>query len=219
MDSAPDHNLILLIRTPPGGPDDAFGAPPVAAALGPVGAEAVVFFHGPGVEHAFGEARAAWAPLADSGARLEVCSAAWQRRHDGALEPPFMLSTLVRFWNRLARGYRVVDLQGESGAVRGDAFWLVVVSAEPAEPDGREMLELVLAGASLELPLAVLFQGAGCRHLVGETARGWRQLVDYEMAALYCAVGQELEAEVPVTRLDSEGLKRLRAASRGEIRL
>ncbi len=58
-----------------------------------------------------------------------------------------------------------------------------------AAPDGLseiELLEMALAAASLDLDLAVSFKEAGLGHLLGASARGWRQLVDHDLAQLYC---------------------------------
>lgn len=217
MHSAPDHNSIVLIRSQPGGQDCDPAVLAASAALGDPAGEVVAFFHGQGVEHACGHAAAAWLPLSACGLQLEVCSAAWQRRHDDELQSPFTLSTLVQLWSRIARGYRVVVPDGERGAARDGEFWLVVVSAAPADRNDREILELVLAGASLELPLAVLFRDQGCQHLSGGPARGWRQLVDYDLADLYCTATKGFEPDVPATPVDPRGVERLVARSHAEI--
>lgn len=62
--------------------------------------------------------------------------------------------------------------------------WVIVVSTAPREPDSREMLELVLAGATLEVELVVVFEGAGCGHLEPEAIAPWRQLIDFDLARL-----------------------------------
>lgn len=65
-----------------------------------------------------------------------------------------------------------------------DRKWVIVVGAAPAEPGSREMLELVLAGATLELGLVVIFEGAGRDHLEPELFGPWRQLIDFQLAEL-----------------------------------
>ena len=71
--------------------------------------------------------------------------------------------------------------------------WVIVVDAAPQEPDSREMLELVLAGATLEVDLVVVFEGAGCGHLEPEAIAPWRQLIDFDLARLRAlAPGSEL---------------------------
>lgn len=67
--------------------------------------------------------------------------------------------------------------------------WVVAISHAPDRPDSEEMLELVLAGASLELDIRVVFCGAGVEHLVGETARPWRQLTDLGLASVWFESG------------------------------
>lgn len=67
--------------------------------------------------------------------------------------------------------------------------WVVVISHAPAGPDSQEMLELVLAGVSLELDVLVVFCGAGVEHVVGETARPWRQLTDLGLASIWFESG------------------------------
>lgn len=63
--------------------------------------------------------------------------------------------------------------------------WLITISATPDRADGREMLELVLAGASLDLAIDVVFCGPGAGYLYGEPARPWRQLTDHRLAGLW----------------------------------
>lgn len=63
--------------------------------------------------------------------------------------------------------------------------WVVAISHAPGRPDSEEMLELVLAGASLEADILVIFRGAGVAHVVGEAARPWRQLTDLGLASIW----------------------------------
>lgn len=63
--------------------------------------------------------------------------------------------------------------------------WIVVIDSAPDDADGREMLELVLAGATLEVTLAVVFREAGLDLFEPERFRPWRQLVDHRLATLY----------------------------------
>lgn len=67
--------------------------------------------------------------------------------------------------------------------------WVVAISQAPGHPDSEEMLELVLAGVSLELDILVIFCGAGVGHVVGETARPWRQLTDLGLASVWFESG------------------------------
>lgn len=71
----------------------------------------------------------------------------------------------------------------------GPDAWVVCIRSAPVEPDSREMLELVLAGASLDIELVVVFSGPGSEHLVGEAFGPWRQLVDFDLARLLVRPG------------------------------
>ncbi|WP_376691556.1 hypothetical protein [Wenzhouxiangella sp. EGI_FJ10409] len=62
--------------------------------------------------------------------------------------------------------------------------WVIVVSEAPSEPGSREMLELVLAGATLEVEMVVVFEGEGLGHLEPEPFAPWRQLIDFDLAGL-----------------------------------
>lgn len=61
----------------------------------------------------------------------------------------------------------------------------VVVAALPEPSDRRELLELILAAASLDLRLEVVLLGSACRLLSGADAAGWRQLVEMGLAELW----------------------------------
>jgi len=157
----------------------------------------MVFFHGRGVEHAAGRCAAFWRELSEwHHATLAVCSGSWARRFGTPPEPPFELSSLVTFWNQAAEARQTVcfgeaeppALQGCSGRVaatgsgRNKSGWKVVITSGPADPGSREMLELVLAGATLELDLEVIFAGPGRAHLNDELFAPFRQLTDHELA-------------------------------------
>ncbi len=62
--------------------------------------------------------------------------------------------------------------------------WVIVVALAPSEPESREMLELVLAGATLEVDLVVVFERAGLAHLEPDAIAPWRQLIDFDLAEL-----------------------------------
>jgi hypothetical protein len=59
------------------------------------------------------------------------------------------------------------------------------IAHRPDERNAGEMLEVVLAGASLELDLDVLFEGEGVAFLGDEAAGKWRQLLDHELAGIW----------------------------------
>jgi len=70
--------------------------------------------------------------------------------------------------------------------------FLIRVRLAPTESEAREVLELALAGASLDVDLVVVFEGPGCGFLAPPWARGWRQLVDFDLARLYYLEDDEL---------------------------
>ncbi len=214
-----DNNLILLVRATPGSAPAVDALNRASRMLRESSGELVVFFHGAGVEHACAPNAAEWSPLAARGARLEVCRAAWQRRHDDEPDSAFISSSLVSFWHRVASDHQLACCgQGQhaSGELPGRG-WVIEVTAPPSDPDSREILELVLAGASLELPLAVIFRDHGCSHLTGAEARGWRQLVDFELAELYHCCSEGGESDIAATPLSRDRAERLCETARGVI--
>jgi len=97
--------------------------------------------------------------------------------------------------------------------------WVIIVALPPSEPESREMLELVLAGATLDVELVVVFDGAGCGHLEPEAFAPWRQLVDFDLADLRAHdAGTEL---LPggVRSIGASDLERLREDAQGVLRL
>jgi hypothetical protein len=97
--------------------------------------------------------------------------------------------------------------------------WVIVVGLPPSEPESREMLELVLAGATLDVELVVVFDGAGCGHLEPDAFAPWRQLVDFDLADLRArAPGTEL---LPggVTAIEDAAFDDLCRKARGVLRL
>lgn len=99
MDETLQYHRILLIRARPGSDASCLGQRR-AEAWRDENARLLVFFHGDGVEHANGEPSTAWRRLAGwHGVSLAVCSGSWQRRHDEPPPEPFVLSSLVEFWN------------------------------------------------------------------------------------------------------------------------
>ncbi|QOC23585.1 DsrE family protein [Wenzhouxiangella sp. AB-CW3] len=215
MQAMPQDNTIVLTRSAPDTSAGRAGVERVVDLLERVTGEIVVFFHGDGVMQASAPYSDRWRRIQAPRLSLEVCSAAWQRRTDDTLDEPFERSSLVWFWHRLARGFRFDD---EQGAGVGAGPWVVIVASAPTDPDSQEVLELVLAGASLELPIAVLFSGAGCEHLVGEKVRAWRQLVDFSLAdVFYC--GATRVPDIEAVALEPARVHALLEGSRGAIRL
>lgn len=115
MQVASHDNFIVLIRAAPQSDAGKRALAIVAASLQQCSGLVVAFFHGSAVSHAARSHAEAWTSLAGHEQRLvlEVCSAAWQRRHGGEPAAPFVRSSLVRFWHRASSGYQVLSV-GES---------------------------------------------------------------------------------------------------------
>jgi hypothetical protein len=102
LSEALQYHRILLVRARPGSYGSRQALARAESGLHRHGARVLVFFHGAGVDHAADDGTGAeWRRLAGwLGARLEVCSGSWRRRHEGAPTEPFMLSSLVSFWHQ-----------------------------------------------------------------------------------------------------------------------
>lgn len=100
MKQAIQYHRILLIRARPGSDASRLAQARAEDWRGSDGS-LLVFFHGPGVEHAAdGPPSAEWRRLAGwHGVVLAVCSGSWARRYDDDPPAPFVLSSLVGFWN------------------------------------------------------------------------------------------------------------------------
>jgi hypothetical protein len=97
--------------------------------------------------------------------------------------------------------------------------WVIIVGTEPREPDSREMLELILAGATLEVEMVVVFEGAGCAHLEPEVFAPWRQLVDFELAGVHARRPSGTLLPSGVSTIDDVALERCCRDSAGVLRL
>ncbi len=99
--------------------------------------------------------------------------------------------------------------------------WVIHVALHPGEPVSSEMLELVMAGASLDLPLVVLFSGSGRYHLCGDWAARWCQLTDFRLARLVYRIedGAVFRPEIPAEGLDAKRVERLFEHARGVLHL
>lgn len=98
--------------------------------------------------------------------------------------------------------------------------WVIVVRSAPDDPGSSEMLELVLAGATLELDLAVVFAGAGNGHLHPGAFAPWRQLLDYSLAAVH-STGRRSAAILPggVSELSQAAFERVCRSARAVVTL
>ncbi len=61
----------------------------------------------------------------------------------------------------------------------------VVIRYHPDAREAKELLEFVLAGASLELDIDVLLEGRAVAFLGDEAAGQWQQLLDHGLARLW----------------------------------
>lgn len=104
-----------------------------------------------------------------------------------------------------------------------NAPFLLHIRSAPAESERRELLELVLAAVALEIPVAVLFSGAGNGWLDAPFAATWRQLTDYQLAPVYCIqmerLGRTKAHELPVKILDAADARKLAGRARAVLEL
>lgn len=99
MTESLQYHRILLIRSRPDSDNGRLGRSRAEQWRESDG-RMLVFFHGDGVLHADGEPSTAWRRLAGwHGVRLAVCSGSWSRRFSEPPSDPFVLSSLVEFWN------------------------------------------------------------------------------------------------------------------------
>lgn len=139
-----------------------------------------VFLHGDGV---------AWACQAGHQAELLICSASWQRRFGRQPPASGVLASLMMFWTRsqasgrlISRDRQIDQWQGEPGR----AAWQLRYLGDESALARREALELVMAGASLDLDITVLLDPAAWRSFEAEDWQGWQQLTDHQLACLQC---------------------------------
>jgi len=88
----------MLVRASPGS-DEAEKALSMARQWSVEQARALLFFHGPGIEHARPENQSGFATLAGDGLALCVCRAGWQRLKCGEPPSPFQEGSLLQFWS------------------------------------------------------------------------------------------------------------------------
>lgn len=97
--------------------------------------------------------------------------------------------------------------------------WVIVVASAPREPDSREMLELVLAGATLEAEIVVVFEADGLGHLEPEPFAPWRQLIDFGLAGIRARRSGEALLPAGVSAIDGDGFEELCRDAAGVLRL
>lgn len=188
---------VFLIRTAPGtGAGDRILADARRASA------PLCFFHGDGVDQALDPATGqAWSTVAAAtGGELMVCETALARRGRAPMPPPWRVGSLARYWAAAAPG-------------PGEGSVLVHVRVSGDARFKREVLELCLAAAALEIELAVVFAASGLDHLRGPDAAGWRQFPDFDLAPLYRIADGETAVDVAVERLTAAEVAALEAAA------
>lgn len=158
------------------------------------------------------------------GTTFQVCRTSWRRRFpDRSPAPPFELSTLTRLIARIAAGVARIDSEGPGGACcsrrAGDGAYLLEIGFAPDGPrQAEEAIEWLLAAASLDLDVNVLFSADGLAHLRGDFARGWRQFIDFGLAGLYAETGRAAgPLDLDARRVAPVDAARLRADARQVI--
>ncbi len=181
MGQGDSDKVIFLIRAAPGS-TSAVATQRAIRATSAVPSRAVtVFFHGEAVAAARGPA-ADWGGHHQSTAvQLLVCQAAWTRRFDDEPAAGFRTSSLVEFWTHVL----AADQVGSVGDEALSESCVLRIRDISSDRDATEMLEIVLAGASLEIDLDVLFEAEAVAFLGAKPARKWRQLVDHGLATIW----------------------------------
>lgn len=183
MIDRPDaYNSVILIQSRLADPASQALRRQLAECLESGKDSALVFFHAAAAALDDDRERGAWKRLADSySVTLAVCHAARARRVAAVLDPAFKDSSLIAFWDAVLRADSLYAPR--HCAVRCGRF-LIRIAHQHDELEAREYLELVLAGASLELDLIVLFESDGLALLAGGRARPWRQLIEHGLARM-----------------------------------
>ncbi len=94
--------------------------------------------------------------------------------------------------------------------------FVIRIEGLPTAADGRELLELVLAAASLDLDVVVLLCGSAAGLLTGAEHAGWRQLVEQDLARVCVGAGSgDLDVALPdaVETLSSTEVSHLERSS------
>ncbi len=95
-----------------------------------------------------------------------------------------------------------------------------IVHGPVDDRDRLESLEPVLAAATLEFDIDVLFRGAGAGHLAGPGSERWCQVIDFDLGRLWLcpdAIDQnavESVAVVEAGRIGADEVEQLRRRAR-----
>ncbi len=164
-------------------------------------AGACVFLHGDGVS---------WAQRSGLDANLLICSASWQRRFGQQQPASGTLGSLMVFWARALLAERMYSSAGQSDVRKGDRSlpWLLRYRGDESSLARREALELVMAGASLDLKLALVLERPAWSSFSEDDWQSWKQLTDHQLADLYCRARPDDSLPPGITRLSSDLLDR-----------
>lgn len=160
------------------------------------GYQVEVFLHGPALDRS---TMKVWsqAPWADhKSVTMTLCEAAWRRLGSESLDPPGLLASLIQFWDRVLRAKAVRCVGGGQWpadwpkpsasscieVAKGKKFGFVV-NGQPSSDDQQSMIELVMAGAVLELDLRVAFSSKVDDGPSIEGLKAWSQLWDHGLAS------------------------------------
>lgn len=141
----------------------------------------MVFLHGDAVT---GCSQQGWLDPLFAQAELHVCSASWQRRFPDGHPCAGQLSSLMRFWQRALSARALIDANGQWHEPDQRRAWLLSYRGDQTAMARREALELVMAGASLDLDLIVFFEAAALASFQPEDLAAWSQLGEQELAGL-----------------------------------
>ncbi len=142
---------------------------------------ALLFFHSDAV-CSLSDPTSPWLGLCgEPGLDLAYCVSAWQRRDCGEAPKGVQASTLIRFWDARLRSW-----QADGDDKRVDAPVAVSIRQVRDELGWQETLEVLLAAATLDIPLAVRFEAEAWASLISlpKARAAWQQLLDFELASL-----------------------------------
>lgn len=141
----------------------------------------LIFFHGAAVELlACGDSD--WVGLAERpGIDLAYCLTAWRRRGRGEPAGAARASSLTQFW-----AHQLACWKNDTGTAFDERAVQLRLAHAQSPLGWQETLEVVLAAATLEIPLCVRFEADAWRSLLAapDQRQAWQQLLDYELAGI-----------------------------------
>lgn len=198
---APDQ--VVVVRVPKDHPNFAHACECIAQGV-KKGYSVQVFLHGPAVgEWLVGVQDVLWALANNPQVRVGVCQAAWQRliqQQRAPRDPPFPVMSLIAIWDAIGQAKAVScfgwgqwpdhwlaaptedPTSNREGEGQRAQSYGVMIAYGPSSADRDSLLEWVLAGATLDLDLVVVFAGDGASELEDEAAKRWAQVKDHDLA-------------------------------------